>query len=71
LQRQFTGRRQSVISVVNNIPIIPTSPFGTRPPNLNDFIAKPMKTSIEIYGRKRAQLNEIEINWRGIHQYLM
>jgi hypothetical protein len=71
LQTEFTGRGQSVISVVNNIPIIPTSPLGTRPPNLNDFIAKPMKTSIEIYGRKRAQLNEIEINWRGIHQYLM
>jgi len=69
--REFVGRNQSVLSVINNIPIIRVSPFGNRPPNLNDFIAKPMKTSIEFYGRKRAQLNEIEINWRGIHQYLM
>jgi hypothetical protein len=38
---------------------------------MNDWIGKPLRFSIELETELRTQLNEIGINWRPIHGYLM
>lgn len=72
VDRVWTGRFNSIISVVPTVQYSsPSLIMPTLPKNINDFNVKPTKVSLELYGRKYAQINEIEVIWRFIHKYLL